>query len=235
MLLSTKGDYMDSVRVIVLDFDNCIALDGATGEGSDEIKDKAWFSVFSDIEQSLLHDVIEDVKQRVLGGKGDRWDIIKHVLAHFGKDDSDESTKRRSEIFNDVVQSGIKGLPIWEDARKLMSSLSAVRPLYINTGTPREAAMHSLDALGLAPFFKGVYTRPGTKVANLRDIIAAENVPPSDLVFADDTHAAYEAANVVGCKFVGVHTKRNKLWQENAQPFPLIRSLHELPKLLGLE
>lgn len=232
-LIKLKNMY--NIKVIVLDFDNCIALNEKTGEGSEDIKDRAWYTVFSDIKPDLLLPVIEEAKNRVRGGKGDRWDIIKIVLTHFGKDVSEEEIWQRSKAFNDIVQSGIANLPIWEDRRKFLGWLSSVWPLYLNTGTTREAILQTLQSLKLSPFFKGVYSRPGTKVSNLREIIAAEKIVPAELVFVDDDHhPALEAAEIVGCRFIGVQTKRFRRHIDVANRFPSINSVYELPKFLNM-
>ena len=120
-----------------------------------------------------------------------------------------------------------------EQTRAALAKISQMGiPIYVNTATPKEAAVESLDALGLSSLIKGVYGRPGTKLGNLQSIVRAEHVDPGDVLFVDDQPTGYAVAQEVGCQFVGIHTERNKSWHDAAQPFPIIRSLSELPALV---
>jgi FMN phosphatase YigB (HAD superfamily) len=41
------------ITAVVFDLDNTLLLDPATGEGSEEIKDRAWYRVFSEYNPNL--------------------------------------------------------------------------------------------------------------------------------------------------------------------------------------
>lgn len=224
---------MRKVKVVVLDFDNCIALDEMTCEGSEEIKDHAWFEVFAEYAPDALAPVMDAAKLAIAGGKGDRKDIVRGVLNHFGWPETEipDEISRRCDRFNVIVQENIKRIRISPSKRDSLAELSGRLPLYLNTATPREAIIETLETFGLTALFKGVYGRPGTKAGNLQAIIAAERVKPDEVLFVDDQPSAYEVAKEVGCQFVGIRTKRVRLWHEKSQPFPLISSLTELPNI----
>lgn len=223
-----------SIKVVAFNFDNCLVLDYNTREGSEELKDRAWFVVFPDYKRKILEPVIEEVKRSITGGKGDRRDIVKRVLKHFNfpEDKIPCEITRRCEMFNEFVQKGIKQVNISPEVRVALSELSDHLPLYVNTATPREAVLESLKALKIAKFFKGVYGRPGTKADNLRQILAVEAIQAEELLFVDDQPSGWKIAQEIGCSFVGMHTARNNLWHNHPQPFPIIRSLIELVKLV---
>ncbi|OGG48349.1 hypothetical protein A3D66_02185 [Candidatus Kaiserbacteria bacterium RIFCSPHIGHO2_02_FULL_50_9] len=226
---------MTSTKVLILDFDNCVALDERTGKGSEEIKDEAWFPVFPEYERGALHVVLEESKKKVVGGKGDRADIAKDVLIHFGftgADIADEVIKRCTR-FNEVIQEGIKNISLSQGWKEALAELQKRIPLYLNTATPRETVLESLHALGVASFFKAVYGRPGTKVENINKICAAEGVLPQKILFVDDQMGGWEAAKETNVQFVGMHTARNTLWHNTPQPFPIIHSLKELVPMLA--
>lgn len=220
-----------TVKVIVFDFDNCIVLDEQTRKGSEEVKDRAWFDVFSEYDAKELDTVVEQTKKDIAGGKGDRNDIAARVLKHFGFPEQEipQEVARRCRRFDEIIQEGIKKISISSATRDSIAELSKNFPLYINTATPREAALESLKALGIAESFKGIYGRPGTKLGNLRDIIAAESIHPDEMLLIDDQESGWKAAKEVGCQFVGMQTARNKPWNENPQPFPIIKSFKEIP------
>lgn len=225
-----------SIKVAAFDFDNCIVLDENTREGSEELKDHAWFVVFPDYKREILEPVIEEVKQSIVGGKGDRQDIVKRVLEYFNfpEDKIPYEVTRLCELFNASVQEGIKQINISPEVRVALAELSDRLPLYVNTATPREAVLESLEALKIAKFFKGVYGRPRTKVDNLRQILAVEAIRAEELLFVDDQPSGWKITQEIGCSFVGMHTARNKLWHNHLQPFPIIRSLIELVELLKI-
>ena|SRR3989344_1618497 len=217
-------------KVIALDFDNCIVLDENTRTGSEELKEEAWLVVFSEHERNILAPALEEAKKIVVGGKGDRKDIVKKICEHFGvpSDQIDAEVLRRCDHFNRVVQESIKTINISKRTHTALADLASRAPLYVNTATPRENVLESMDALGLTQYFKAVLGRPGTKVGNLLEIIAAESIHPEELLFVDDQQGGYLAATEVGCKFAGMHTAKNKLWHAVEQPFPIIHTLDEL-------
>ena len=226
---------MKSTKVIILDFDNCVALDERTREGSEEIKDHAWFVVFPEYEREVLHPVLEDSKRRVAGGKGDRRDVARDVLRHFRFSSGDLAAEieKRCDCFNQTIQEGIKNITLSNTWRQALAELKRCVPLYLNTATPRYTVLQSLEALEVARFFKAVYGRPGTKVENLRSICATESIHPAEALFVDDQPSGYEAARTVGMPFVGIDTARNDLWRNTPQPFPVILSLSELVPMVS--
>lgn len=223
---------MEPIKIIVFDFDNCIALDEHTGEGSEEIKDRAWFDVFFEYDRETLGEVIAQGKFAIVGGKGDRNDIARHVLEHFKFPAHDLSREviARCNRFDAIVQGEIGELSITPMVRCILRDLSGRFSIYINTATPKESIIKTLQMLDLE-FFKGIYGRPGTKVGNLQEIIVAEGVFANEVLFVGDMQSDYEAAQAGGCQFIGVRTKRNATWHES-QPFPVIGSLAELKDIV---
>ena len=218
--------------IIVLDFDNCIALDPRTGEGSEEIKDRAWYKVFPEYGPAALKVILGRAQRAIAGGKGDRKDIAITVLTHFRfKGKISEEARARCERFDVVVQEGIRELGVAPEVKDALEALSKRVPLYINTATPSASMVKTLEAFGLGKFFKNVYGRPGTKVTNLQCIATVEDVSSDNMIFVGDMPGDHEAAKEVGCRFIGVCTKRNVAWHAE-QPFPVIGSVAELESLL---
>lgn len=219
-----------NLKAIVLDFDNCIVLDEKTARGSEEVKDAAWFTVFPEYGRTILEPVLKDVNQRIAGGQGDRYDLIRMVCEHFGvpSEQIPNEVERRSQLFNKLVQEGIRKIGVSEKVRQTLQALSQRRPLYINSATPKILVMESLEALAISPFFKDVYGTPGTKVANLQAVISKEKISPPEILFIDDQPSGWLVAQEVSCQFMGIHTARNRAWHQDGQPFYIIHSLSEL-------
>lgn len=225
---------MSGIKVLVLDFDNCLILDQKTRKGSEELKDSAWFEVFPEYDPDVLKSVIEAAKKDFAGGKGDRNDLVISLCHHFGIDESkikEESIKRMNH-FDEVVQRGIKEIGIPRKTREFLSDLLSKIPIYLNTATPTENVLESLKLLGLEKIFKRIYGRPGIKLENMKAILASEPVNPNEVLFVDDQESGHQIAEEVGCKFIGIHTAKNKVWHNSLQPFPIIYSLHELSNFL---
>lgn len=224
---------MKKFKVVVLDFDNCLILDPKTRTGSEELKDEAWYAVFAEYPREQLTPVLAQAQREIAGGKGDRRDVVKKVLAHFGhSEQNNNEVDFRCGRFNNIVRQGIMRIGISDDARHALSALSTRVSMHLNTATPIIPARELLRDLGIEQYFKGVYGRPGTKVDNLRAIISAEEADPNQVLFVDDTEAGAKAAHEVGCQFVGINTARNNAWHGRNTPFPIIHSLLEIVNIV---
>jgi len=164
-------------------------------------------------------------------------DFVRGVCRHLNMPEEKIGSEvvRRCDDFNRVVQEGIRGIEISEQVRAALTELSGRMPIYVNTATPLEAVLESLDALGLSSLLKGVYGRPGTKLGNIQEIIALERVDPSEVLFVDDQPTGWNVAQEVGCMFFGIHTARNTAWHKTGLPFLVLRSLAELPTFVSKE
>ncbi|HUW22026.1 MAG TPA: HAD family hydrolase [Candidatus Bathyarchaeia archaeon] len=227
---------VNKIKVIVLDFDNCIVLDPTTRRGSEEVKDQAWCKVFTEYDPEELEKVIAEAQEQIKGGKGDRRDIVRLVCKHFGIPEEKIPTEieYRCEAFNAIVQVGILQIGVSPENRQAIKILSGKMPVYINTATPKEQSLESLAALELGGF-KDVYGRPGNKVENLKTIIERESIDPSKILYVGDSENDWQAAQAVGCRFIGVQTARNTAWQGKQQEFPVIHSLAEILELEAWE
>lgn len=223
--------------VLVLDADNTLFLDSETGRGSEEIKDAAWYLVFPEHGREELDRAMKAARGNLASfaaGQADRQDLVREVCKYFGIPEGQIANEvvSRCDAFNQIVQKGIAEIGVSSETRAALARLSQAMPIYVNTATPREAAVESLDALGLTPLLKGVRGRPGTKLENLKSIIEVEGVAPSQVLLVDDQPTGWSAAQQVGCNFIGMYTVRNTAWHNAPQPFPIIRSLSELPSLV---
>ena len=220
------------IKAIVFDFDNTLILDEKTRRGSEELKDEAWPKVFSEYGSDLIVFHYERAKKKTIGGKADRKDVFEEICRNLGIPEAEIPAEivRRSAHFNRLLQEGIKKIGISPQAREALVNLSQRMPLYINTATPVEYLLESLNLLGLVYVFKAVYGRPGTKLENMRAIISAESVSSGEILFVDDQEASWAISQEIGCRFVGMHTARNA-WRKESQPFPVVRSIEELLRL----
>jgi phosphoglycolate phosphatase-like HAD superfamily hydrolase len=222
------------ITAVVFDLDNTLLLDPATGEGSEEIKDRAWYRVFSEYNPGLLKPVLENAQKRVMDGNGDRQDIAKEVLLAFrySVNNLEQESLKRCDYFDQIVQEEITKLGISQDVKNFLNQLVFRYPLFLNSSTPVESVTRTLKSLDIYEHFTEVYGRPGTKYDNLLEIIARSTITARPVLCVDDSEAGYLAASAIGCQFIGIRTKRNKIWHQRINPFPTISSVLDLEPLL---
>lgn len=224
--------YMQNIKVVILDFDNTLILDEASGVGSEEKKHDAWYGVFPEIPADTLSTRLDELQRKIVGGKGDRMDIIRALCADVGAPEDGAEYARRNESFNAKVQEGVLEIGMSTEKREVLRALAGRYKLYLNSATLLPALRESLDALGIGDVFIGIYGRPGTKESNLREIIAHAQVNPQDVLCVDDQPKAYEIARAVGCQFIGMRTSAVQ-WPEDGPR--TVGSLMEFGEFLGVE
>lgn len=216
-----------NISAMVFDFDNVIVLK-VDGTGSEEVKDAAWPEVFGE-DWKRLAGAFPAMVKRWSGGKGSRFDIVRDALAHLGfQGDLEKEVRKLCEDFNRLVQEGIVEIGVAPGARAFLKTLSKRLPLFINSATPTSAMNETLERLGIKHLFREVYGQEGGKAESIRRAMAVMSATdPKQILFVGDSPTDYEAAKTVGCRFIGVGTKRNK-WKDAPQPFPVISGTHEL-------
>lgn len=220
-----------NMNAVVFDFDNCIVLK-PDGTGSEEVKDGAWQKVFAE-EWDKLKDEFPALIKRWSGGTGSRFEIVRDALTHLQfQGDTEKEVQRLCARFNQLVQDGIVALGVLPETRAFLETTAKRLPLFINSATPSVAMNETLEKLGIRHFFREVYGQEGGKTENIRRAMQAVGERnPKKIVFVGDSLTDYEAAEEVGCRFVGVATKRNK-WNESTQPFLVVWYIHELEQYI---
>lgn len=218
-----------SIRAIVFDFDGVIV------RRSEIFKQEAWGALFGGHENAWKS--FKEAEARFGNGRGgDRFDILQFVFAALFPEETEEKREKRvadaAEDYDAIVQKKITNEFIDPIDRALLEQLSRKYPLYINSATPTEALIRTVQSLGISPFFTGVYGRPHSKVENFAVICTELNASPEEIIFIGDSESDYSAAQAAGCRFVGFQNEWNG-WREVAKPFTVIQSLEEVEKLIS--
>ena len=199
------------IQVIVPDVDDTLV------EGSEDAKDRAWFTVFKEFPPQELEKVIQRAQQKIVGGKGNRKDIARHVLTHFryvdGQSGLGAEIEKRCDAFDAEVQGAMQKIGVRPKVLEALDTLKDRFPLYINTAIPRAVLDRTLQTLSIGSFFKNIYGTPGTKVKNLERIASNAQVKPDQILFVSDGAGDWKASKEFGCQFIGIVTHRNK-WRE---------------------
>lgn len=216
-------------KVLIIDLDNCLFLDEKSRTGSEEVKDEAWFKVFPECERNKLKLVLDLIKQEVVGGKGDRRDIVFRLCDKFRLANSEENIDSHCNLFGKIVKDSILKIGVSCNNSKALELISKEIPIYANTATPKDQAKEILKELNLLKFFKGIYGRPKTKMENIKLILEKEKVDAKECLFVDDQERGWQISKEIRCNFMGMHTYRNVLWHDKSKlTFPIIYSLLEI-------
>jgi phosphoglycolate phosphatase-like HAD superfamily hydrolase len=131
------------------------------------------------------------------------------------------------ERFNVIVNAKINAFQVEPDALARLQELARMHALYINSNTPDEPLHASLEKLGIAPLFKGIYGSSVSKKESLRTIAARESVGSAEIVFVGDGEGDREAAEACGSRFIGVATSSNG-WTAQTMPYPVVASIADI-------
>ncbi len=222
----------NEIQAIIFDFDNVIV------RGSEECKSRAWDAVFP--PNSSHYQKLQEAQKLFAHGKGDRFDMIGHVLDVSTKEKLRLDTKviRTAELYNNAVQKCITGIGIAQSDFDTLLSLKEKFPLYIISATPEEALHETLANLSklyqvdLLKIFSLALGTPSNKVENFLKIQNHSSIPFGNMLMVGDGRNDYAAAHDVGSLFLGVTTSANEQTWSTAS-FTKITAIDELPKALG--
>ena len=215
------------IKVIVFDFDGVLV-------DSNNMKKEAFFELFSGNKrvQAVANGVLNAFWQKT------RYEALREIFHKLG-----EGTSRTAQLvatynerYNDIVIDKIKSMGLIGDVYQTLDALSGKYALYINSATPTDALLRTVNALGIENFFKGIYGVSGfasildTKKLNLEKIMKGEEVNGNEILFVGDGEADLAAAKAYGCEFIGIAHSGNS-WAER-RDIKTIPSVAELPRIL---
>ena len=208
------------MKVVVFDFDGVIIP-------SEEIKQNGYRWMFSEFGEAIPEDAIRAAREEFSNARGNRFDIIRGIFERIGADDVDANVELYGARFGEIVRAKLANFVIEPNVRSMLDRASKLGPLYINSNTPDEPLKETVQALGIADYFKGIRgsSDGSTKAQRLQEIAHAEGVTPEHMVFIGDGEGDREAAEMFGCEFVGIATDSNG-WKERRE-FTVLGSVAE--------
>ena len=176
------------IRCVVLDFDGTVVL-------SNDIKREGFFAVVS---------VIPDGGSRMVSilsnPPGDRYAIFDRFAAETGTSSFD-----LLDGYSNWCEERILQCPERHGAERLILALRAKGiKVHLNSATPTTHLRSIVARRFGMDYFDGVYGGHGEKAENLKAIIALEAIRPDQLVMIGDGVDDRDAANIMGCRFIGV-------------------------------
>ncbi len=210
---------MQFCKVIILDFDGTILE-------SVDIKDKAFRKLFEGYPLK-----IEDIMSYHLAHNATiRFEKFKYITETIlGLPYDRKVEEGLGKKFSNMVFEQIIAAPYVEGVKEFITFFAKKVALYIVSMSPHEEFMKIINAKQLSGYFKDIYTYPWKKDKAAVDIIAREQVLPSEVIFIGDAKEDGEAAHAAGVSFIG----RNSGKPLSSLGGPVFRNFNEIKTFIN--
>lgn len=189
-----RGNRLDPVRTIILDFD------GVLLESNDD-KMQAFEDLFA------LHPKFSDAMRAFHMDNYSRPRMIKfeHYVYHIMERPGDENAvQEMARQFSEIVTARVIACREVSGAMDFLKEFFEKIPLYISSTTPHEELIHIIEARGMAHYFREVFGDPPVeKAVAIQRVLQQEQCPPSEVVFVGDALSDYKVATEAKLKFLG--------------------------------
>lgn len=183
---------MDSLRVLVLDFDGVVIESNA-------VKTEAFQHVFSRFPEHV--DAMMAFHHTHVSLS--RFAKFEHLLATLGKTDDVALQADISSDFSKRVLDRMMAVPLVPGAEAFLRRFTPRLPVYLASVTPEAELGQILAKRGLSHWFKDVYgCPPWTKPNAIRDVLSRERVMPDDALLIGDSAGDQRAAQTTGVNFL---------------------------------
>jgi len=120
-----------------------------------------------------------------------RYVLFKDFFTFLGREPKEGEIDKLLERYAAIVRSAYLDAPLTPGCLDILTQLSAVRPIYVASGSDQEELRWVLQQRSLAHFFKGIFGSPQSKT----DILSALTPANGErALFIGDARADFEAA-----------------------------------------
>ena len=208
---------------LLMDFDGVI-LD------SMEIKTQGFVRVYAGEPPSKLSEVL--AYQRLHGGVTRRTKFAYFERSIFGRPGDSETVERLASAYRDIVYDAVVATEFVRGAEEFLKRAQGQIELHVISGTPQDELREIIERRGLTSYFQTIVGAPITKRDAFEGILQENQFLAADTAAIGDATTEYDAAEDLGIPFIGV------VPDSASNPFPpgvpTVRSLEELPALLGV-
>lgn len=192
-------------EAIFFDFDGVIAE-------SEQIKTDAFRVVYADQPPDMLARIIAYHKANAGISRVVKIAHIEREFLHRAEDKV--RNQALAQIYADTVVDKVIAAPDVAGAREFLQAHQGRLPMFIISGTPEVELRPIVDARALTDYFDAVRGSPDLKPVIGRDLAARFGLDVSKVVFIGDAPTDYQAAQDLGCAFVG------RVQPGQVDPFP---------------
>lgn len=184
------------IRLVVFDFDGTLVE-------SNEIKRRCFDEVVANIPGGA------DALAEARGVGGDRYKVFAAVARRVAEGAAREDVERVGRFLaKEYTRRCLAGIRAARERRGAFSALFRLKrkgmKMWVNSSTPQKDLPALLRARGVFSLFEGACGAPRSKLANLRAILAINQVSPQQTVVVGDGWDDYVAARAAGSRFVAV-------------------------------
>jgi phosphoglycolate phosphatase len=209
---------------LLMDFDGVI-LD------SMELKTQGFVTVYEGEPPSKLAQVL--AHQRLHGGVTRRAKFAYFEQHVFGRAGDNETIEHLASAYRDLIYAAVLACPFVRGAEEFLRRAQGQIGLHVISGTPQEELLEIIERRGLTSYFHTIAGAPMTKRAAFEAILNENDLIAAETVAIGDATTEYLAADELGIPFIGV------VPDGMPNPFPpgvpTLRSLEELPAILGVQ
>ncbi len=205
------------IQALVFDFDGTLV-------DSDPVKRSAFYDVTAEVPGAAgALDAIFAAPD-----PGDRYDVFAKLATRLDSDAAGDW----AEAYGRLCQRRILDLLAGSGVGRTLGRLKADGyRLFVVSATPQADLVSLVEESSLAALFSGVYGRPAAKTDILRDILHRHGWTPREIAMVGNGEPDRQAAQEVGCPFVGV-VGGDGGDDFRARPEVSLRSLDELPGIV---
>tara|TARA_Y100001970_G_scaffold143769_2_gene176660 strand:+ start:500 stop:1186 length:687 start_codon:yes stop_codon:yes gene_type:complete len=187
---------LDTKSTFVFDFDGVLA-------DSVNIKTLAFYELYKEYGESISSKVVEH--HQANGGMS-RFDKFKYYHGNFlNKDLRESDIEELSTKFSSLVKESVIKSPEIRGAEEFLKKNYLNEKLFfINSATPESEIKEIIKCRNMDHYFTQVFGSPKSKLDNLRAILSRYNIDITQIVFFGDALSDFDAANKLGCMFVGI-------------------------------
>ena len=209
-------------RCIVFDFDGTLI-------DSNRIKKQTFYDILDERWDSSYLDEIF-----ALDNPGDRYSILhKFVELNFRRQSvvifQDEIERYAAQLVDAYTQQCEYQLSLCSEIPGATAALTKLKAqghmIFINSATPDDSLLRVITARNLDHLFDGVFGSTSSKYENLSKILKLTKTTSEQLIMVGDDIGDLQAANQIGCKFIGVAREDNNL------PVNLVFKVEDLTEL----
>jgi phosphoglycolate phosphatase-like HAD superfamily hydrolase len=192
-------EIMNSKSTFVFDFDGVIA-------DSFDVKKNAFSKLYLKYGEEVANKVSEFHEKASNGGM---CRVKKFNFFHQNFLDISISSNQIDELcsnFSSLVVEDVINCPEISGVTQFLENycINKSKISIVNSATPQEEMNQIIVERGLSKFFSGIYGSPKTKVENFNNLFLNYNLKPEETVFFGDLTSDFNAANEVGCDFIGI-------------------------------
>ncbi|ABV51078.1 Phosphatase [Prochlorococcus marinus str. MIT 9215] len=179
-----------SYSIFVFDFDGTLI-------NSNNLKRDNFFEVCSryELDRGYLNQLLSSPQNY------DRYTIFERFCKYYK---IDESYLNLAKEYTSLCKRKIKECSKREGPEALLSELFlSKKKVFVNSATP-EKDLIDLVGLVFSYDFDGIFGRPNSKVKNLIRILDLTKTKPNEIIMIGDGIDDLEAANEIGCEFIGL-------------------------------